>query len=181
MLDAGVITNRARNSNCAMHNVRVTAGCKTMSHTQSTVFYWLDEVNRSIVTPTISCRHLAIIFAVRNLVKRPLNNMCYLQVFFFFSWGRYDNFLLQDQCCLGVWQTPYDWKGLMTRSFQYWPVQLSFHGEQILINWKAYLYTVLYGELWTTAAKQSILEACDERFWKTTWVSLVPGKHEGFL
>ena len=31
-----------------MHNVRVTAACKTPSHTQSTVFYWLNEVNRSI-------------------------------------------------------------------------------------------------------------------------------------
>ena len=31
-----------------MHNVRVTAACKIPSHTQSTIFYWLDEVNRSI-------------------------------------------------------------------------------------------------------------------------------------
>ena len=36
-----------------MHNVRVTAACKIPSHTQSTVFYWLDEVNRSI--PEIIC------------------------------------------------------------------------------------------------------------------------------
>ena len=49
-LDAGVITNCSRNSKCAMHNVCVTTGCKTLSHTQSTVFYWLHEVNRSIVT-----------------------------------------------------------------------------------------------------------------------------------
>ena len=48
MLDAGVIIKRARNSKCAMHNVRMTAGCKTLSHTQSTVFYWLDKVNTSI-------------------------------------------------------------------------------------------------------------------------------------
>ena len=48
MLDAGILTKRARNSKYAMHNVRVTAGWKMLSHTQSTVFYWLDEVNWSI-------------------------------------------------------------------------------------------------------------------------------------
>ena len=48
MTGAGVMTERARNSKSAMRNVRITASCKTPSHTQSTVFYWLDEVNRSI-------------------------------------------------------------------------------------------------------------------------------------
>ena len=48
MLDAGVLTNRARNNKFAMHNVRATAGFKTLSHTQPTVFYWLDQVNASV-------------------------------------------------------------------------------------------------------------------------------------
>ena len=59
MLHAGFITNRARNSKCAMYNLRVTAGCKTLSHTQSTVFYWLDELNRSICTASWSWGYLA--------------------------------------------------------------------------------------------------------------------------
>ena len=33
MLGGGVITERARNSKCAMHNVR-TVACKTLSNTQ---------------------------------------------------------------------------------------------------------------------------------------------------
>ena len=45
---AGVITKRAHNSKFSMHNVHVTAAYKIPSHTQSTVFYWLNEVNRSI-------------------------------------------------------------------------------------------------------------------------------------
>ena len=57
MLDAGVITNRARNSKRAMHNVRVTAGCETLSHTQSTVSYWLEEVNRSIEAVSVTSEY----------------------------------------------------------------------------------------------------------------------------
>ena len=45
---AGVITKRARNSKFSMHNFRITAACKIPSHTQSTVFYRFDEVNRSV-------------------------------------------------------------------------------------------------------------------------------------
>ena len=45
----GAITKRARNIKFSMHNIRVTAACKIPSHTQSTVFYWLDKVNRSLV------------------------------------------------------------------------------------------------------------------------------------
>ena len=44
----GVITKPARNSKLSMHNVRVTAACKKPYQTQSTVFYWLNEVKRSI-------------------------------------------------------------------------------------------------------------------------------------
>ena len=44
-----VIMKRAHNSKSLMHNGGVTAACKTPSHTQSTVLYWLNEVNRSIV------------------------------------------------------------------------------------------------------------------------------------
>ena len=47
---AGIITKCTRNNKFSMHNVRVTATCKILSHAQSTVFYWLDEVNRSITT-----------------------------------------------------------------------------------------------------------------------------------
>ena len=51
MLSAGVIMKLARNYKCAMYNVCITDSLyiKTLSHTQSTEFYWLDEVNRSIV------------------------------------------------------------------------------------------------------------------------------------
>ena len=38
-----------RNNKCAMHYVRLAVACKTPSHTQSTVFYWLNEVNKSWV------------------------------------------------------------------------------------------------------------------------------------
>ena len=48
MLCAGVITERARNNKYTIHGVRLTTACKTPSHTQSTVFYWLGEVNRSL-------------------------------------------------------------------------------------------------------------------------------------
>ena len=56
MLGASVITNRARNNKFAMHNVRIIAACKTPSHTQSTVFNGLDEVNRSIAMHVLHFR-----------------------------------------------------------------------------------------------------------------------------
>ena len=49
MLGAGILTNHVHNNKCTMHSMQVTAACKTPSHTQSTVSYWLNEVNRSIV------------------------------------------------------------------------------------------------------------------------------------
>ena len=48
MLGAGVITKHARENWCAVHNMRVTAACKTLSHKQSIFFYWLNDLNRSI-------------------------------------------------------------------------------------------------------------------------------------
>ena len=51
---AGVIMKRARNNKFSMHNIRVTAACKILSHTQSTVFYRLNEVNRSIFAGVFS-------------------------------------------------------------------------------------------------------------------------------
>ena len=49
MLSTHIKKKHTRNSKCAMNNIRVTAECKTPSHhTESTVFYWLDEVNRSM-------------------------------------------------------------------------------------------------------------------------------------
>ena len=36
---------RTRSSKFAMRNVRATAACKTVSHTQSTHFYWLDKLS----------------------------------------------------------------------------------------------------------------------------------------
>ena len=48
MLGNGIITKHTPKTNCPMHNICVTAACKIPSHTQSTVFYWLGKVNRSI-------------------------------------------------------------------------------------------------------------------------------------
>ena len=61
MLGAGVIMKHTRNY--AMHNVCVIGECKTPSHTQSTVPYWVDEVNRGIGVICYylnlkSCNHL---------------------------------------------------------------------------------------------------------------------------
>ena len=46
----GVITKHVHRpyNKCVMHNMRVTTACKTSSHTQSTVSYSHNKVNRSI-------------------------------------------------------------------------------------------------------------------------------------
>ena len=59
--------NRELNNKFAVHNVRVTAACKTLSHTQSTVFYWLDEVNRSIEHFLTNILHWLILLADINV------------------------------------------------------------------------------------------------------------------
>ena len=52
MLGAGILTKGTHNSMCAVHKALVAAHarhCKTPSHTPSTVFYWLNKVNRCII------------------------------------------------------------------------------------------------------------------------------------
>ena len=46
-------------------------------------------------------------FAIRNLVGRPFNYMCYV--------SGYDSFCWKTNVAWDVWQTPYDWKGLNTK------------------------------------------------------------------
>ena len=47
--DDSVVTKCVRNNKYAMYNMCITAASKTLSLAQSTVSYWLEEVNRSIV------------------------------------------------------------------------------------------------------------------------------------
>ena len=67
MLRADVTTKHAHNRKSTMHDVPITAACKLPSHSQSTVSYRLDEVNRSIfkayllyLTPRMPCLWLIL-------------------------------------------------------------------------------------------------------------------------
>ena len=71
MLGTGIIMKRMRKRKCAMHNARVTAACKTPSHTQSKAF-WLNEMNRGI---TVLCNMMFDVFF--NLINKMKWNEIY--------------------------------------------------------------------------------------------------------
>ena len=74
--------NRVRNSKCAMHNVHLTASCKPPSHTPSKVFYWLDEVNRSIAWQRLPIEglHDAVRTYTHTILSCPMVSFLYHEV-----------------------------------------------------------------------------------------------------
>ena len=86
-----------------MHNVPVTAACKTLSHKQSTVFYWQGEVIRSIHSVICCGMNVVLITAAiyKNIKVKLFLSLCSLRIDSYFCLPRGSSF--SAQLIAGVW------------------------------------------------------------------------------